>query len=390
VMALDAARPAPAGGATSAQIEMPLNVHDELRLLPWVEEAGLGTREKMALLRQYYRGRVLEYGAGDLAEMKSVFAAVKRWSDLAVRVVASALAIALRSIERSGGLPHEARPIPLMILGLGRLGLREFDLGSDADLVFVAARGTPRKGIAELTRLAEQTIEVLSSYTRDGTVFAVDTRLRPRGQEGELVVTEDELLGYVRESAHVWEGLTYLKACPVAGDVEMARGMVARLGDTLLERFAAHPQLETELQEMRRRLEREVFVPPSNTKTAPGGYYDIDFALSYLRLSHRVAIAPGANTAQQVAVLRSAGLIGEEDAGILTDGASFLRSVDHAIRLVAGKAGEGLPEHVGHAEAVDILVRHWGLVRSGESLGQRLRETQQQIRYVYRRLIGAD
>ena len=390
VVALDAAEPAPAEEPTPAQIEIRLNVHDELRPLPWVEQAGLGTREKMALLRQYYRGRVLEYGAGDLAEMKSVFAAVKRWSDLAVRVVASALAIALRSIERSGGLPHEVRPIPLMILGLGRLGLREFDLGSDADLVFVAARGTPREEIAELTRLAERTIEVLSSYTRDGTVFAVDTRLRPRGQEGELIVTEDELLGYVRESAHVWEGLTYLKACPVAGDVEMARNVVTRLSETLLQRFAAHPQLELELQEMRRRLEREVFVPPSNTKTAPGGYYDIDFALSYLRLSHRVAIAPGANTAQQVAVLRSAGLIGEEDAGILTEGASFLRSVDHAIRLVAGKAGEGLPEHVGHAEAVDILVRHWGLVRSGESLGQRLRETQQQIRYVYRRLIGAD
>jgi glutamate-ammonia-ligase adenylyltransferase len=333
---------------------------------------------------------VLEYGAGDLGEMRSIFAALDRWSELAVRAVASALVIAARSIERTGGLPHGADPIPLVVLGLGRLGLREFDLASDADLVFVAARGTPREEIAAWTRLAEKTIEVLSSYTRDGTVFAVDTRLRPRGQEGELVVTEDELLGYVRESAHVWEALTYLKAYPVAGDIDPARGMVARLGDTLLERFAAHPQLELELQEMRRRLEREVFVPPSNTKTAPGGYYDIDFALSYLRLRHRLAIPAGTNTAQQVSMMRSAGLIREEDAEILTAGAVFLRSVDHAIRLVAGKAAEGLPEQVGHAEAVDKLVRHWGLVRPGESLGQRLRETQQQVRYVYRRLIGAE
>jgi len=391
VSALDAATPVPAAGAASAQMEMGLQTHDELGPLAWVEDAGLGTREKMALLRRYYRARVLEYGAGDLAAMGSVFAALNRWSALAVQAVASAMAIAARALERSGaGLPRAAGRIPLIVLGLGRLGLREFDLASDADVIFVAARGTAREEIPAWTRLAEKTIEVLSSYTRDGTVFAVDTRLRPRGQEGELVVTEDELLSYVREAAHVWEALTYLKACPVAGDLELARETVASLSAALLEQFAAHPQLEAELQEMRRRLEREVFVPPSNTKTAAGGYYDIDFALSYLRLRHRLPLPAGANTAQQVAVLQSAGLLGEGDARTLTDGAAFLRSVDHAIRLVTGKAAEGLPEHVGHAEAIENLVRHWGFVRPAETLATRLRETQQGVRYVYRRMVGAE
>ncbi|MFB3922817.1 MAG: hypothetical protein ACE145_13920 [Terriglobia bacterium] len=388
--ALDSARPASCETGAAAQIDMRMDVQDELRPWPWVEEAGLGVREKMALLRQTYRARVVEFGAGDLARMHSVFAAVNRWSELAVRAVASALAIASRAGERNGGFPGGHSPHPLMVLGLGRLGLREFDLGSDADLIFVAARGTPREVIGELTRLAERTIEVLSSYTRDGTVFAVDTRLRPRGQEGELVVTEDGLLSYVQESAQVWEAMTYLKACPVAGDVEMAGGMVKRLGEAVLERFSGHRQLELELQEMRRRLEREVLVPPSNTKTAPGGYYDIDFALSYLRLRHRVVMPAGANTAQQIQVLRSAGLIGEKDAASLTEGASLLRSVDHAIRLVTGKASEGLPERVGHAEAADRLLRQWVLIQPDESLSSRLREGQQQIRYVYRRLIGAE
>ena len=44
---------------------------------------------------------------------------------------------------------------------------------------------------------------------------------------------------------------------------------------------------------MRRRLEREVAVPSSNTKTAPGGYYDVDFAVSYTRLRRRVAARAG-------------------------------------------------------------------------------------------------
>jgi len=49
-----------------------------------------------------------------------------------------------------------------------------------------------------------------------------------------------------------------------------------------------------------------------------------------------------------------------------------------------------LPEHVGHAEAVESLVRRWGLVQGEETLAKRLRETQQEVRYTYRRLVGAE
>ena len=390
VAALDAVRPAPDERAAPAQLEMVMLLHEEHAPLPWVDDTHIGLTTKMALLRRYYRSRVLEYGAGDLAAMGSVFAALDRWSALAARCVASAMSIAVAALGPNGGGSAPARTIPLMVLGLGRLGLREFDLASDADLVFVAAKGTPREEIPHWTRLAEKTIEVLSSYTRDGMVFAVDTRLRPRGQEGELVVTEEELLSYFAESAHVWEALTYLKAFPVGGSIEQARELVARLSAAVMERFAAFPRLEDELQEMRRRLEREVFVPPSNTKTAPGGYYDIDFALSFLRLRHRVLLPPGANTLQQISALRSAGVISEVDANQAATGAAFLRSVDHAIRLVTGKAAEGLPEKIGHAETVENQTRRWGLIGTEDSLAARLREVQQQIRYVYRRLVGAE
>ena len=77
------------------------------------------------------------------------------------------------------------------MLALGRLALSEFDLASDADLIFVTRDRTPHQEQTSdfWKRLAEKMMNVLSSYTREGTVFAVDTRLRPRGHEGELVVT---------------------------------------------------------------------------------------------------------------------------------------------------------------------------------------------------------
>jgi glutamate-ammonia-ligase adenylyltransferase len=371
------------------QMEIGLKMEGKPGPYSWADEASLGVREKMALLRREHRRRILQLAATDLDSSGAIFPVLRRWTSTARRSIESALHIAQGLLGRAAP-PKPAASWPFVVLGLGRLGLSEFDLASDADLVFVVDSQACPAETGFWTRLAEKTIEVLASYTRDGTLFAVDTRLRPRGQEGELVVTGDALVNYLAESAQVWEGLTYLKACPVAGDFSLGDRTVSRLTTTVLERFASYPDLEAELQRMRRRLEREMSAPPSNTKTAPGGYYDVDFAVSFLRLRHRVAAPPGANMAEQIAALQAAQALRDEDAEVLARGAAFLRSLDHAIRLVTGKVGGGLPERPGHSEAVDSLARRWGMIEGEQTLPQGLQETQRQVRYVYRREVGSE
>jgi glutamate-ammonia-ligase adenylyltransferase len=386
---LDSVQPAPPEDAGAKQLEMGLERCAAPEAYPWVAESGLGLREKMALLRRHYRARVLELGTTDLAAGGSAFPMLRRWSVNAGRSIASALVIA-RSALRPDAVAGEADHCPFVVLGMGRLGLDEFDLASDADLVFVAGSETRRDELGHWTRVAEKTIEVLSSYTREGTLFAVDTRLRPRGQEGELVVTADELIDYVAEHAQAWELLTYLKASPVAGNPQLGQETASRLQTTIFDRLRSYRDFEGELHQMRRRLEREVQVPSSNTKTAPGGYYDVDFVVSYLRLRNRVATLPGANMAEQIVALRAASGISPEDAETLTAGAGFLRAVDHLIRLITGRAPNGLPEHVGRAEAAESVARRWKLNSDGQTLARKLSETQQQVRCVYRRLVGSE
>jgi [glutamine synthetase] adenylyltransferase / [glutamine synthetase]-adenylyl-L-tyrosine phosphorylase len=378
--------------ATPEQPEMEMSLEKAVTMeaFAWVTEGAFDVREKMALLRRNFRATVLELGSADLTELGDIYSRLERWTELAGRSVASALAIGRQAMEGAQGESLSLSQAPFVILGLGRLGLSEFDLASDADLMFVAPADTPREKIAHWMRLAEKTIEVLSSYTRDGTLFVVDTRLRPRGQEGELVPTHTSLLSYIRESAQVWEALTYLKACPLAGNEELARKLAGDVVTEVLNRFQNYPDLDGELQTMRHRLEKEKHVPPDNTKTAPGGYYDVDFAVSYLRLRHRVLAPPGANMAAQIEALRSAGVLSKADADSLRQGGAFLRSVDHAVRLVTGKAAEGLPAHVGHREAVENLARHWGLVPFEANLDEKLKDAQGEVRYVYRRMIGSD
>lgn len=93
---------------------------------------------------------------------------------------------------------------------------------------------------------------------------------------------------------------------------------------------------------------------------------------------------------EQIAALRAAGAINTEDAAAMSDGAGFVRSVDHIIRLVTGKAPNGLPETASHAETVESVARGWTLIAEGQTLAAKLHETQQQLRYIYRRLVGSE
>ena len=378
----------PSDGGEAGQLDMGLEAFSVPEPYAWASEPALDLREKMAILRRQYRAELLKLATVDLAAGGAAFPMLKRWTVNAARCISSAQVIALSSWMREK--VATGADVPFVVLGMGRLGLSEFDLASDADLVFVAGSEAKREDLEHWTHLAEKTIEVLSSYTRDGVLFPVDTRLRPRGQEGELVVTLEGLIRYVAEDAQAWELLTYLKARPLAGNSQLGRAVVDRLQAAIYDRFSTYEDFEGELHQMRRRLEREVAVPSSNTKTAPGGYYDVDFAVSYTRLGRRVAALPGANMAEQIAALRTAGAISAEDATLLTEGAGFLRSVDHIIRLVTGKAPSGLPENEAHAETAESVAHHWNLIAEGQTLAAKLHDTQQQLRYVYRRLVGSE
>lgn len=386
---LDALAPAACPESPVGGLEIGAEKIPEVEPFPRVAASGLDIRERMALLRQDFRARALALGAADLHELRDIFEALRRWSALAARAIASALLIAAESAEEGSPSVPVSRRAPLAVLGFGRLGSREFDLACDADLVFVTASGISRKEIACCARRAAKMIEALSSYTRDGNLFAVDTRLRPRGQEGELVVTEDELLGVVGETASVWDLAQYLKAVPVAGNFDIGRRAVSRLASRLLERFSDLEPGDV-LREAERQLDPGTATRPSNDPTAASSC--VDFAALLLRLRHGLKLSPGSNVAEQIGALCSRGLVREEDARALAEGAVFLRSVDHAVRLVVGRPAGGLPEGTGQAEAVETVARRWGLiVAAGDphpgSLAQRWRETEEQVRDVCRRLL---
>jgi hypothetical protein len=118
--------------------------------------------------------------------------------------------------------------------------------------------------------MAEELIQVLAAYTQEGLVFPVDTRLRPRGEEGELVVTPSQLQAYFSSEAQPWEALTYTKLRFVAGDLDVARSVEATL-ETLFHRFAGDSNFAEDVRKMRRRLEL-ASAPERSIRSAPGRF----------------------------------------------------------------------------------------------------------------------
>jgi glutamate-ammonia-ligase adenylyltransferase len=308
--------------------------------------------EKSAWLRRFYRRQMLRLQAESICRRSPIFPTLDQTTELADWIIGTAYRIALDEV--SGGVPPSP---PLHVVALGRLGMREFDLGSDADLVFVL----PDPGRPQLplwTRVAERTIDVLTSYTGEGALFSVDTRLRPLGREGELVQTESRYKQYFAGQAQAWEAITYMKSRCLAGDVERGTAFLNELQNVDWRRYGQSGTLAGLLSDMRRRLEREQGLAHP-LKAGLGGYYDIDFVLMYLRLRGAGIFYPSLNTPERIEVIERMGLLDREQADFLRSAAVFYRALDHGLRVSAGRSLPALPTAPSQLEILTELVRRW-------------------------------
>ena len=271
-------------------------------------------------------------------------------------------------------------PAGMAVLAVGRLGSREFDLFSDADLLFVAEEGRDR---GALTKAAEMIMHTLAAYTQEGMLFPVDPRLRPHGNQGDLVVSTKQLEAYFAQQAQAWEALSYTKLRPIAGDVQVAqRASAAR--EILFDRFARDSGFRAAVQEMRTKLEND---GEQNFKTSPGGTYDIDFLVSYLLVANRVGKKNG-TLRDRLWRCVEAGHLAKEEAGILDHAAEFLRTTEHAVRLVTGRARRWLTARERALERTQDLAAAVLRRRFPHGLEAELCETMAQVRTSYTRVVG--
>src|SRR5690606_7080047 len=132
----------------------------------------------------------------DLTGAAELETTLQELSALADGMVELALAYAADSLEPRFGRPRDpaGKELPLLVLGMGKLGGEELNYSSDIDLVLLFPDADYGDSIAEepesyYRRVAQSLVRLLDQRTEDGFVFRVDTRLRPFGASGPLAMS---------------------------------------------------------------------------------------------------------------------------------------------------------------------------------------------------------
>jgi glutamate-ammonia-ligase adenylyltransferase len=246
---------------------------------------GLAEAEAMTALRRVRQVEMARIAWRDLAGLADLDATLTETSLLAECLIRAALDYAAASLEPRFGRPRDAagRELPLLVLGMGKLGGHELNFSSDVDLVLLYPDGavegsTTVEAETYYTRLSQLLIRLLDQRTEDGFAYRVDTRLRPFGASGPLAMSLGGFEAYLVEHGRDWERYAYVKARLLTGE-----SFAREVFDLVLTPFVYRRYLDygvfTALRQMKRLIAQEVARKDmaENIKLGPGGIREIEF-----------------------------------------------------------------------------------------------------------------
>ncbi|MBI3454458.1 MAG: bifunctional [glutamate--ammonia ligase]-adenylyl-L-tyrosine phosphorylase/[glutamate--ammonia-ligase] adenylyltransferase [Candidatus Rokubacteria bacterium] len=379
---LTARRSAPRLRAAFRAVEAPgLDGPDRLRLFKHAEELRIGWQD---VVGQLPAPRVA-WALGELGE--ACLGIAWAWAEGAV--------MERFGEPRAGGVPGPAGRVPALVVGMGKLGGRELDYGSDLDLVVLYGADGETTGplVVPVSVYFDQLVErlhvLLGSITRTGQAFRVDLRLRQGGKGVALAHSLASLEVYLEREAALWERQALVKARPVWGDPALA----CRFAAVRRTRVFGPGLSDAERAEIHRvRLRMEVELGREgpgriHVKFGAGGLVDIEFLAQVLQLAHgaRHGALRTPSTRRALARLGDLGFLPAGTARALIDAYEWEKGLLRSLRLAQARPADCLPA-AGHLLA--RLAREAGL-SSGRALVERYRAVADGVRRQYLAVVGA-
>ncbi len=315
-----------------------------LRRWVWLEKARIALRE---LLPPELGGAGIDVTAAELSALADV-------------AIECALQEAEARVRERFGAPRRAdgKSSKLCAFGMGKLGGRELNAGSDVDLLFVYDTDD---GGAELSlhehwsRVVRRAVATLDAATADGMIWRVDLRLRPEGSGGPVTNSVAATERYYETWGRSWERAALLRARPTAGDLELGALVSRELFTPFVYRHTVDPAIAAALAELVERARRELASDAErDLKLCRGGIREAEFFVQALQLiwGGRESSLRVANTLSAVARLRSRGLLSDREARSLREGYAFLRRLEHRVQWMAGLQTHLLPSAPGDVARV--------------------------------------
>ena len=342
----------------------------------------------MPRLRTARRDVALVAALADLAglwPLEQVTAALSDFTDAAIdAAIAAALA------ERG------APPRGLVALALGKLGSRELNYSSDADLIFlhdpdlIPCRGSEDPGEAAV-RITRRAVAILGDLTPDGYVARIDLRLRPASEITPMSISLAAAEYYYQSEALTWERVAFIRARAVGGDTVMGADFLTRIRPFVWRRsldYTAVRDIQSVSLRIRDHFEGGQTIGPGyDLKRGRGGIREVEFfaQINQLIWGGRAPELRCPATLDGLAALAVAGHIDTAEAELLAGSYRALRTLEHRLQMRRDEQTHAIPRHAADRQAVARLC---GL-KDGQALQAGLKRITEPVAAAYDRLIRA-
>lgn len=337
-------------------------------------EVAALTDDAMVLtaLRRCKRRETLRISYGDIIRGQRLETVTRQISYLADAILEAAVASARRALEAKRGVPRgpDGERAQFVVIGMGKLGGMELNYSSDIDLIFLYdVDGTtdgprPISNSEFFGRLAREVVRLLAESTDLGICYRVDLRLRPEGEHGPVVISLESAMHYYDLLGRTWERQAFVKARPVAGDLDLGQELLKQLEPWIYRRYLSRADI-TGIKALKRRIEKRCEregADERNVKTGRGGIRDIEFAIQFLQLLNGGDLPElrTSNTLDAIARLEDAGCLTHQERTILEDNYSFLRKIEHRLQIMFDLQTHTMPESSEELRRLAIRMGYGG------------------------------
>ncbi len=310
--------------------------------------------QQLVQLRKCRHQEMLRIIWRDLTGVASVDETLMALSTMADACIEVASLWSHESVSQRYGqaLDADGQSMRMIVLGMGKLGGQELNVSSDIDLIYIYPRRGNSSGDTSIDneayfrRVAQNLSQLLGNVTADGFVFRVDTRLRPFGESGPLVINLNALEQYYLTQGRDWERYAMIKARAIVGDEDA----IAELND-LLNPFVYRRYLDYSAIDALRDLKRKIALSVkqksvrNNIKLGLGGIREIEFIGQAFQLvrggrQERLRVR---SIKKVLHSLQDMKLMSAEDVQLLCQAYDFLRRVENALQCMQDQQVHSLP-----------------------------------------------
>jgi glutamate-ammonia-ligase adenylyltransferase len=302
---------------------------------------------------------LMEYDLNNAPTQASLNVITRTISAFADTAVLHAMSVVRAQVASVHGEPFNLNnePMPLWVMGMGKLSGHELNVSSDIDLIFVfehegetrAADGVSKvRSISHsefFDKVGRRLIKLLDDVTEHGFVFRVDMRLRPNGSSGALCVSLASLEKYFLTQARTWERFAWLKS-RVINPSTQSHELQNLIDPFVFRRYLDYDAIDA-LRDVHHKIRQKAAqnIDVIDIKIGAGGIREIEFIVQLFQIikGARDSSLRQTATLNILPELMRAQLLDETKSIELTEHYIFLRHLEHRIQYLNDAQTQRLP-----------------------------------------------